>query len=160
MLQAVDAQRSADVLLGTPSPVTSPTTKTDASAEAGAAQGRRQRRRVEPEFGGDQLLPSSDPSSRSDDPTPTSRLERGEPYRDVKAEGEAGSEEIEDDVNLREALGQLSVNEDQQVRFHGKSSGLHLLGSKERVDNRNEGGIWYVVFPLSLRDRAMLSVMF
>lgn len=42
------------------------------------------------------------------------------------------------------AVGQLSLNEDEQVRYHGKASGLHLLGVKERVDGRNEGGIWFV----------------
>ncbi|KDR77152.1 hypothetical protein GALMADRAFT_246384 [Galerina marginata CBS 339.88] len=40
------------------------------------------------------------------------------------------------------AVGQLSLNEDEQVRYHGKASGLHLLGNKERIDRRNEGGIW------------------
>lgn len=45
---------------------------------------------------------------------------------------------------LTGAVGQLSLNEDEQVRYHGKASGLHLLGAKERVDSRNEGGIWYV----------------
>jgi hypothetical protein len=43
---------------------------------------------------------------------------------------------------LRDAVGQLSLNEDEQVRYHGKASGLHLLGDKVRVDGRNEGGIW------------------
>jgi hypothetical protein len=36
----------------------------------------------------------------------------------------------------------LSLNEDEQVRYHGKASGLHLLGNTDRVDGRNEGGIW------------------
>jgi len=27
-----------------------------------------------------------------------------------------------------------------QVRFHGKTSGLHLLGRSDRTDHRNEGG--------------------
>ena len=36
------------------------------------------------------------------------------------------------------------MNEDEQVRYHGKASGLHLLGAGEREDGRNEGGIWYV----------------
>ncbi|CCM05389.1 uncharacterized protein FIBRA_07605 [Fibroporia radiculosa] len=39
-------------------------------------------------------------------------------------------------------VGQLSLNEDEQVRFHGKVSGLHLLGVKDREDERHEGGIW------------------
>ena len=43
---------------------------------------------------------------------------------------------------LTGAVGQLSLNEDEQVRYHGKASGLHLLGNRERVDRRNEGGIW------------------
>ncbi|GLB40011.1 putative fungal specific transcription factor [Lyophyllum shimeji] len=46
------------------------------------------------------------------------------------------------DEELTGAVGQLSLNEDEQVRYHGKASGLHLLGDKERVDTRNEGGIW------------------
>ena len=45
------------------------------------------------------------------------------------------------------AVGQLSLNEDEQVRYHGKASGLYLLGNKERVDRRNEGGIWLVFLP-------------
>jgi hypothetical protein len=54
------------------------------------------------------------------------------------------SSRSEDD--LAGAVGQLSLNEDEQVRFHGKASGLHLLGIKERLDGRNKGGIWSV-FP-------------
>jgi hypothetical protein len=44
--------------------------------------------------------------------------------------------------DLAGATGQLSLNEEEQVRFHGKASGLHLLGVKDRIDSRNEGGIW------------------
>ncbi|KAE9408528.1 hypothetical protein BT96DRAFT_970469 [Gymnopus androsaceus JB14] len=47
-----------------------------------------------------------------------------------------------DEDELAVATGQLSLNEDEQVRYHGKASGLHILGAKERVDDRNEGGIW------------------
>ena len=49
---------------------------------------------------------------------------------------------------LTGAVGQLSLNEDEQVRYHGKASGLYLLGNKERVDRRNEGGIWLVFLSL------------
>ena len=49
---------------------------------------------------------------------------------------------------LTGAVGQLSLNEDEQVRYHGKASGLYLLDNKERVDSRNEGGIW-LIFLLS-----------
>lgn len=47
---------------------------------------------------------------------------------------------------LMGAVGQLSLNEDEQVRYHGKASGLYLLGNKERIDQRNEGGIWLLSF--------------
>lgn len=50
--------------------------------------------------------------------------------------------EIEGEGDLEDAVGQLSLNEDEQVRFHGKASGLHLLAPQERVDGRSEGGIW------------------
>ncbi|KAI0080455.1 hypothetical protein K474DRAFT_1637713 [Panus rudis PR-1116 ss-1] len=53
-------------------------------------------------------------------------------------EGEEGDGEDE----LAIAVGQLSINEDEQVRYHGKASGLHLLGSNERADGRSENGIW------------------
>ena len=56
---------------------------------------------------------------------------------------EDSDESGEDEMAI--ALGQLSLNEDEQVRFHGKMSGLHLLGVKERQDGRGEGGIWYVL---------------
>jgi len=56
---------------------------------------------------------------------------------------ESVSSESEEEV--ADAVGQLSLNEDEQVRYHGKASGLHLLGDKDRVDSRNEGGIWYAV---------------
>jgi hypothetical protein len=56
---------------------------------------------------------------------------------------ESVSSESEEEV--ADAVGQLSLNEDEQVRYHGKASGLHLLGNRDRVDSRNEGGIWYVV---------------
>jgi len=46
---------------------------------------------------------------------------------------------------LTGAVGQLSLNENEQVRYHGKLSGLHILNGKERNDGRNEGGIWCVV---------------
>ena len=36
----------------------------------------------------------------------------------------------------------MSLNEDEQVRYHGRASGLHLLSNTERHDRRNEGGIW------------------
>ncbi|KAF6766696.1 fungal-specific transcription factor domain-containing protein [Ephemerocybe angulata] len=51
----------------------------------------------------------------------------------------------DDDEDFREAtteMGQLSLDEHQEVRYHGKSSGLHLLGRSQRQDDRIEGGVW------------------
>jgi hypothetical protein len=51
----------------------------------------------------------------------------------------SGGEEDE----IADTIGQLSLNEDAQVRWHGKASGLHLLAAETRADaGRNEGGIW------------------
>lgn len=51
-------------------------------------------------------------------------------------------------------IGHLSLNEEREVRFHGQASGLHLLDIKDRVDGRNEGGIWLVVgLPALARSR-------
>jgi len=49
-----------------------------------------------------------------------------------------------EDNALVSEVGHLSLNEEREVRFHGQASGLHLLDVKERVDGRNEGGIWSV----------------
>jgi hypothetical protein len=56
------------------------------------------------------------------------------------------SASAESDPEVADAVGQLSLNEDEQVRYHGKASGLHLLGVTDRVDTRNEGGIWQVLY--------------
>ncbi|KAJ7628726.1 fungal-specific transcription factor domain-containing protein [Roridomyces roridus] len=61
-----------------------------------------------------------------------------------------------DDSGLAGAVGQLSLNEDKQVRYHGKVSGLHLLarraaengngheqGQEDKEElGKNVGGIW------------------
>ncbi|KAJ7070780.1 fungal-specific transcription factor domain-containing protein [Mycena amicta] len=41
-----------------------------------------------------------------------------------------------------EGMGALSLDEHQEVRFHGQTSGLHLLGRNNRTDSRKEGGVW------------------
>lgn len=51
------------------------------------------------------------------------------------------------DHDLPQAIGELSLNEDDQVRHHGQASGLYLLGDQERLDNRYNGGIWYISLP-------------
>ena len=57
--------------------------------------------------------------------------------------GASTDSDSEDDV--ADAVGQLSLNEDDQVRYHGKASGLYLLGFNAKAEARNEGGIWYVM---------------
>lgn len=54
--------------------------------------------------------------------------------------GTTADSDSEDDVV--DAVGQLSLNEDEQVRYHGKASGLYLLGINTKKEARNEGGIW------------------
>ncbi|OBZ67197.1 Nitrogen assimilation transcription factor nit-4 [Grifola frondosa] len=46
-----------------------------------------------------------------------------------------------------DAFGNLSLDENREVRYHGNSSGLHLLAQTDRTDNRNVGGIWN--FPMA-----------
>ncbi|TFK41823.1 fungal-specific transcription factor domain-containing protein [Crucibulum laeve] len=41
-----------------------------------------------------------------------------------------------------DGIGELSLDENQEVRFHGQASGLHLLSQNTRIDDRIEGGIW------------------
>ena len=53
-----------------------------------------------------------------------------------------GTPELSDPEDLHDTLGQLSLDDASQLRYHGKASGLHLLGQTERVDRRAEGGIW------------------
>ncbi|KAJ7165119.1 fungal-specific transcription factor domain-containing protein [Mycena filopes] len=44
----------------------------------------------------------------------------------------------ERDAGLAGAVGQLSLNEEKQVRYHGKASGLHLLARRKEGENNNE----------------------
>jgi hypothetical protein len=60
--------------------------------------------------------------------------------RSLSADSKALDSDSEDE--LLSAVGQLSLNEDQQVRYHGKASGIYLLRNKRP---RNEGGIWCVI---------------
>ena len=68
----------------------------------------------------------------------------GEGREDVVWElGDASDDEDDDTpAAVTSGIGELSLNEDEQVRYHGRASGLHLLSNTERHDRRNEGGIW------------------
>ncbi|KAH9847011.1 fungal-specific transcription factor domain-containing protein [Lenzites betulinus] len=111
-------------------------------------QSRRQRRRLE-----EHRSPSSASSRRSapapslshshshsHSHLPSPHLRQAENTYTTAEEEESG----EDEIAL--AVGQLSINEDEQVRFHGKASGLHMLSSAAaggaRADGRDEGGLW------------------
>jgi len=61
------------------------------------------------------------------------------------------SEENNVSSDAADAVGQLSLDENSEIRYHGQSSGLHLLGRSDRKDDRNEGGIWYALGFLSCR---------
>jgi hypothetical protein len=114
------------------------------SGEEGRPSPRRQRRRIgDHEFSPDGLRQPSSGKDRGRRLSHTySSLSPVNPivgdYRSSSVDSSSESE-----VELAGAVGQLSLNEDEQVRYHGKASGLHLLDCKERVDGRNEGGIWY-----------------
>lgn len=69
----------------------------------------------------------------------------GETHGERRSSSPVESVSSMSEEELTGAVGQLSLNEDEQVRYHGKASGLHLLGDKERVDGRNKGGIWCVL---------------
>lgn len=134
----------------------------------GEAQHRRQRRRVETENGIRASPHANSPSTtslsaRSSSPAQFSYPQphpallnkasthslRGSVHS-RSPEGRAADAEYEteddDDASgedeLAIAVGQLSINEDEQVRYHGKASGLHLLDAVQRDDGRSEGGIW------------------
>lgn len=101
---------------------------------------RRQRRRIgEHDFSPHGLHYSTSPnaSSASLAHTGGATRRRGRSFSQTYSSLSSDSED-----DLTGAVGQLSLNEDEQVRYHGKASGLHILHNKERVDNRNEGGIW------------------
>ena len=122
---------------------------------------RRQRRRVDEgehsPFSNSIYAPQSRRSSvghprslRSPAPSPlVGESRRGDAGSVFRRSSSADAGQITSDIDSEEeaeftgAVGQLSLNEDEQVRYHGKASGLYLLGNKERIDRRNEGGIWF-----------------
>ncbi|KAF5352426.1 hypothetical protein D9756_005920 [Leucocoprinus leucothites] len=48
----------------------------------------------------------------------------------------------DDAKDATESMGVLSLDENQEIRYHGRISGLSLLGRNTRTDDRIEGGIW------------------
>ncbi|KAL4241803.1 Transcriptional Regulatory Element [Abortiporus biennis] len=69
---------------------------------------------------------------------PSSSTSHSDPYR----------EDLEETVS---ALGHLSMGENQEYRYHGRSAGLHLLAKSDRNDDSQtkENGIWKFHMPRS-----------
>ncbi|KIJ57338.1 hypothetical protein M422DRAFT_23378 [Sphaerobolus stellatus SS14] len=78
--------------------------------------------------------------------------------RSVPSSAEEDEYDSDDPSN---AMGQLALNEKEQVGFLGKTSGMHLLAKPDRHDNLNNGGIWHLpqtrYWPASLRGRPMIE---
>ncbi|KAH8083353.1 fungal-specific transcription factor domain-containing protein [Cristinia sonorae] len=154
-----------------PSHLTSTTTGTDRSDSDQNTSTRRQRRRVEQsqrEPGQDSRTQPNPPSPASTTGNSRSPVQSvplhpvllnkkastisfralnnsrspDDADEDADVESNAGDRTGSGEDELAVAVGQLSINEDEQVRYHGKASGLHLLGAGERDDDRVEGGIW------------------
>ncbi|KAJ3793146.1 fungal-specific transcription factor domain-containing protein [Lentinula aff. detonsa] len=62
---------------------------------------------------------------------------------------------------IAEGMGELSLTENQEIRYHGKASGLQFLSKNNRTDDRVEGGLWKLpmarVWPPS-KDFAALTI--
>ncbi|KAH7882909.1 fungal-specific transcription factor domain-containing protein [Phlebopus sp. FC_14] len=89
---------------------------------------RRQRRRVEGDIGTGYALENASGGGESGG--------YGSGHMVASTDSDSGEDDVVD------AVGQLSLNEDEQVRYHGKASGLYLLGINAKAEARNEGGIW------------------
>ncbi|KAJ6511534.1 fungal-specific transcription factor domain-containing protein, partial [Mycena vitilis] len=89
----------------------------DGRAAVAPTRGRRARLDVD--------VPSASPAPRGE-----RYAGGGEGYRARDREGQDRSLA----EGLAGAVGQLSLNEDKQVRYHGKVSGLHLLARREPLD--------------------------
>ncbi|KIK93663.1 hypothetical protein PAXRUDRAFT_144589 [Paxillus rubicundulus Ve08.2h10] len=109
---------------------------------------RRQRRRVEGDGEGGDGYTSPDATSITLVRNGRSRPEYSPARSSTGHASGGGSDYMEgatdsdSDSDLVNAVGQLSLNEDEQVRYHGKASGLYLLDINAKAEARNEGGIW------------------
>ncbi|KIL66147.1 hypothetical protein M378DRAFT_75687 [Amanita muscaria Koide BX008] len=115
---------------------------------------QRQRRRLESDkehrYAGSEMSPPSAMSSRR--PESLSSRETYSSLNSARLSDQLDQQHVssrattpddrESDGDLTGAVGQLSINEDAQLRYHSKLSGLHLLSDKVKVETRNEGGLW------------------
>ncbi|KAF5348929.1 hypothetical protein D9756_009732 [Leucocoprinus leucothites] len=110
------------------------TYSSDDNARSEDGRERQRRRLGDEDYGYDDINPSL--------PSPASTSASVPHSAGSVAREEESARDGEDEKLLAQAVGELSINEDEEVRYHGQASGLYLLGVQERVDNRNEGGIW------------------
>ncbi|KAF9074901.1 fungal-specific transcription factor domain-containing protein [Rhodocollybia butyracea] len=103
-------------------------------------------------------------SSTSDGPaTQRRRLDsptdpQGHPnWNDMYTFDAQSGDEKSDEIT--EGMGELSLTENQEIRYHGKTSGLQFLSKNNRTDDRVEGGVWKMpmarVWPPSKQFAAM-----
>ncbi|RPD78524.1 hypothetical protein L226DRAFT_503037 [Lentinus tigrinus ALCF2SS1-7] len=88
---------------------------------------------------------SSTDGTSHEPPRSKRRLEG--PSRPILA-STAGYHQDGDDLgDCADAFGNLSIDENREVRYHGNSAGLQLLAQTERTDERHSKGIW--MFPMA-----------
>jgi hypothetical protein len=132
----------------------------DSSVDSNSPGTRRLRRRVDGNFASALSLspenrsPVSSSSIRRDHfssaAVDTADNEKHRQHRSDRRRNQTqqlASDDQQSAEELGDAVGQLSLNEDETFRYHGKASGLHLLEQKISGEvARNEGRIWCVVF--------------
>lgn len=89
---------------------------------------------------------SAGPSTSSTDRKLSASSDQGSIHSsDADADGE--EEEESEDEDLAIAMGELSIDHQDNVRYHSRVSGLHMLGITQQGDEGREGmvygqGIW------------------
>ncbi|KAI0818484.1 fungal-specific transcription factor domain-containing protein [Trametes gibbosa] len=97
---------------------------------------------------GDEAVMSEPPRSRRrlyDTPPVLAALSAS--YSSLSRLSSSQQEEDEDLDDCADAFGNLSIDENREVRYHGNSCGLQFLVQTERTDKRNLQGIWN--FPMA-----------
>ncbi|KAF8578646.1 hypothetical protein K439DRAFT_1638648 [Ramaria rubella] len=105
------------------------------------------------------VLPSLDPFSLPiRRPNDAETIWRALYDRSVPSSGEESEYDSDDPAD---AIGQLSLNEKEQVEYLGKTSGMHLLAKPQRSDALNDGGIWRLpqsrYWPMSMKGCPMIE---
>ncbi|KAI0666677.1 fungal-specific transcription factor domain-containing protein [Trametes maxima] len=97
------------------------------------------------------LISASTSRDGSEPPRTKRRLDAAEPSSDPirltpawssQSAAQSDEEDQDDLYDCAEAFGNLSIDENREVRYHGNASGLQLLVHTERTDRRNIEGIW------------------